>query len=100
MRAGSLLGRGKAQEAVALLQAVSPGRNPEVDRIRADILLSGGNLDGAEAAYRAVLAVQPDELKTLLGLAAISRQRKKLDEDKEVYKQAKATHPYDTRAHA
>jgi len=33
IRAGSLLGRGKAQEAVALLQAVSPGSNPEVDRI-------------------------------------------------------------------
>ncbi|HEV8226042.1 MAG TPA: tetratricopeptide repeat protein [Methylomirabilota bacterium] len=97
IRAGSLLGRGKAQEAVALLQAVSPGSNPEVDRIRADILLSGGNFDGAEAAYRAVLAVQPDELKTLLGLATISRQRKKLDEAKEFYKQAKATHPYDPR---
>lgn len=97
IRAGSLLGRGKAREAFALLQAVPPGSNPEVDRIRADILLSAGNLDGAEAAYRTVLTAKPDELKTLLGLASISRQRKRLDEAREFYQQAKTNHPYDPR---
>jgi tetratricopeptide (TPR) repeat protein len=75
IRAGALLGRGESAEAFALLKTIPPGNLPEVDRLRADILLSAGKLDEAEVAYRAVLATNPDELKTLIGLGAISVQR-------------------------
>src|SRR5262249_51457262 len=50
IQAGVLLGRGKSAEAFSLLKAIPPGRQPEVDRLRADILLSAGKLDEAEAA--------------------------------------------------
>jgi len=97
IRAGVLLGQGKSVEAFALLKTTPPGRMPEVDRIRADILLSAGKFDEAEAAYRAARATNPDDLKTLLGLGALSLERRKFDEAKEFYKQAKASNPYDPR---
>jgi len=97
IRAGALLGAGKSQEALALLKRVPPGGNPEIDRIRADILLNAGKLDEAESGYRAVLAGNPDELKTLTGLGAISLQRKKLDEARDFYAHAKASYPADPR---
>jgi len=97
IRAGVLLGQGNSVEAFALLKTTPPGRIPEVDRIRADIFLSAGKLDEAEVSYRAARATKPDDLKTLLGLGAISLKRKKLDEAKEFYTQAKASNPYDPR---
>src|SRR5262249_20195384 len=97
IRAGALLGRGKSADAFSLLAAIPPGHQPEVDRLRADILLSAGKLDEAEAAYRAVLAGNPDELKALIGLGAISMQRKNFEEARALYAKAKQAHPDDPR---
>ena len=97
IRGGVLRGQGKLNEAFALLKTTPPGRISEVDRIRADILLSAGKFDEAEAAYRVAQATKPDDLKTLLGLGAISLERRKLDEAKEFFQQAKASNPYDPR---
>ena len=97
IRAGALLGEGKSQEALELLKSVPLGGDPEIDRIRADILLNAGRLDEADTAYRAVLASNPDELKTLIGLGAISLKRRKLDEARDFYAHAKANYPNDPR---
>ena len=97
IRAGALLGRGKSAEAFSLLEVIPPGNQPEVDRLRADILLSAGKLDEAEATYRAVLATNPVELKALIGLGAISMQRKRFDEARALYAKAKEAHPDDPR---
>ncbi len=86
IRAGVLLGQGKSVEAFALLKTTPPGRMPEVDRIRADILLSAGKFDEAEAAYRAARATKPDDLKTLLGLGVLSLEQRKFDKAKELYR--------------
>src|SRR6266567_4480255 len=80
IRAGALLGRGKSAEAFSLLEVIPPG-----------------NQDEAEAAYRAALATNPVELKALIGLGAISMQRKRFDEARALYAKAKEAHPDDPR---
>src|ERR1700730_3183657 len=98
IRAGALLGRGKLEEAVALLNSAPPGSIPESERIRGDVLLRAGKLDDAESVYQTVLANKPDDLKSLLGLGAVGLQRKELDKAKKFYGLAKASHPLDPRA--
>ncbi len=98
IRAGALLGRGKLEEALAILKAAPPGSIPEAERIHGDVLLMARKLDKAEAIYKTVLATKPGDLKSLLGLGAIGLQRRKLDEAKNFYGQAKASHPLDPRA--
>lgn len=93
IRAGALLGRGKLDEAVAIITEVPPGSLPEAERIRGDILLRAGKLEEAEATYRTVLASKPQSLKTLIGLGAISLKRKNFDEARKFYEQAKASNP-------
>ena len=97
IRAGALLGRGKLDEAVGILKSAPPGSISEAERIRGDVLLRSGNLDEAEATYKAVLSTRAGDLKSLIGLGAIALQRKKLDEAKTFYERAKASHPLDPR---
>ena len=97
IRAGALLGRGKLDEAVAILKLAPPGSMSEAERIRGDVLLKSGKLDEAAATYQAVLSTRAGDLKSLIGLGAIALQRKKLDEAKSFYERAKASHPFDPR---
>jgi len=82
IRAGVLLGRGKLDEALAIVRAVPVGSLPEAARIQADVLLRAGKLDEAEATYQSVLAVKPGNVKALVGLGAISLKRRRFDEAK------------------
>ncbi len=61
------------------------------------MLLQLGKIDEAEAAYRDVLAKQPQDFQSLLGLAGIQLGRKKYDEAGKLYEQAKKISPLDPR---
>ena len=98
IRAGVLLGRGKLDEALAIVRAVPVGSLPEAARIQADVLLRAGKLDEAEATYQSVLAVKPGNVKALVGLGAISLKRRRFDEAKTLYERAKAAQPDNPRA--
>jgi tetratricopeptide (TPR) repeat protein len=98
IRAGALLGRGRLDEALAVIKIAPTGNRPEAERIRGEVLLRAGKLDEAEATYQAVLATQPNDLKTLIGLGAVNLRRQKFEEAAKFYEQAKASHPESPRA--
>ncbi len=102
VQAATLLNQRRLPEATALLdRAVSGGAAmPELQSLRADALASSGRVDEAEAAYRAALASNSNDLRSLVGLATIAVQRNRNAEAAELFAKAKTVRPMDARARA
>jgi Flp pilus assembly protein TadD len=97
IKAASLLGQGKANEALAVVQNAPPGSIAEADQVRAGVLLQLGKVDDAEKSYRTVLATRPGDFQSLLGLGGIQLGRKKYDEAAKLYAEARTLRPLDPR---
>ena len=94
----ALLGQGKVNEAQAVLQAVPAGSAPpDLGRATASALFRLGKVPEAEQAFRAVLAKNPQDVLSLVGLGSIELTRNQPAEALKLYEQAKAIQPGDPR---
>src|SRR5438552_7140271 len=98
IQATALLGQGKSQEALAVLDTVPAGEMPpDLGRITAAALFRLGKVPEAEQAFRGILAKNPQDAQSLAGLGAIELSRNRLPEALKLYEQAKAIQPADPR---
>jgi len=98
IKASVLLGQGKPQEALAVLDAVPAGEtSPDLGRTRAIILLGLGKVPEAEQAFKDVLAKNPTDALSLTGLGSIELGRNRPTEALKLYEQAKAMDPANPR---
>ena len=97
MKAAALLGQGKTDEALAVVESAPAGAIAETEQMRGDVLMRRGKLDEAEKSYRAVLATRPADFQSLLGLGGIQLGRKKYDEAAKLYEEARKLRPSDPR---
>src|SRR5262249_30683341 len=67
-------------------------------RLRAESMLVQGRIDDAEELYRSVLASDPKDFRSLIGLGRISRARGRNEEAARLYTNAKNLRPMDPRA--
>jgi len=96
--ATALLGQGKVQEALAVLDTVPAGSAPsDLGRTTASALFRLGKVPEAEQAFRAVLAKDPQDALSLAGLGAIQLSRNQPAEALKLYEQAKAIQPANPR---
>ncbi len=97
IRAASLLGQGKPREVLELFEKVPAGASgPDLSRVIASALFSLGKVSEAEETFRASLAQNPKDVRSLAGLAAIRLSQNQADEALKIYEQAKALQPGDT----
>src|SRR5215467_13490457 len=98
IRATALLGQGKVQEAMEVLQSVPTGEAPpEIGRTMAIALARLGKVAEAEQAFRALVAKDPKDGLSLAGLGAIELSRDHSAEALALYERAKAVLPTDPR---
>ncbi|HUG37122.1 MAG TPA: tetratricopeptide repeat protein, partial [Candidatus Limnocylindrales bacterium] len=98
IRAGALLGRAKAEEALTILDALQgSGALPEVEPARAEALFNLGRSEQAEQVLRNALAKDPGDARSLAGLGAIHLARKNYQEATRLYDEAKELRPDDPR---
>jgi tetratricopeptide (TPR) repeat protein len=97
IKAAALLGQGKTDEALAVVESAPAGAIAEADQVRAGVLLRLGKSDEAEKSYRAVLATRPGDFQSLLGLGGIHLGREKYDEAVKLYGEARKLRPFDPR---
>lgn len=97
IKAAALLGQGKTDEALTVVESAPAGAIAEADQVRAGVLLRLGKFDEAEKSYRAVLATRPGDFQSLLGLGGIQLGRKKYNEAAKLYGEARKLRPFDPR---
>jgi tetratricopeptide (TPR) repeat protein len=100
LRAIARLGQGKPEEALALADEATKGEGtlpPDLPPVRAEALVRLGKVPEAEQAYRAALATNPKDRRSLAGLAALELREKKFAEAKQHYSEALALAPQDPR---
>jgi tetratricopeptide (TPR) repeat protein len=96
IRSAALLGLGKVQEAQQVLAGVPrEALTPEIESVRAETLLRGGDLDGAEQGFRAAIAGDVKSAKPLVGLGRVHLARRKAEEARGFFEKAKALRPQD-----
>ncbi len=96
IRASTLLAQGKAQEALAVLEAVPAGEgSTDLERTKAAALLGLGKVPEAEQVFRGILAKNPRDAQSLTGLGAIELRRNQPAGALKLYEQARAIDPAD-----
>ena len=98
IRATALLGQGKVNEALAVIETVPAGDiPPDLGRTTAAALLRLGKVAEAEQAYRAILAKNPQDALSLAALGTIEIGRNRPAEALKLYEQAKVIQPANPR---
>jgi tetratricopeptide (TPR) repeat protein len=100
LRAIARLGQGKPEEALALADEAARGEGtlpPDLPPIRAEALVRLGKLPEAEQAYRASLAANPKDRRSLQGLGGLELRAGKFAEAKQHFSDALALAPQDPR---
>ncbi|HET8576774.1 MAG TPA: tetratricopeptide repeat protein [Methylomirabilota bacterium] len=93
IKAAALLGLGKPNEALALVERAPVGAVPDADLVRAGVLLQQGKIDEAERSYRAVVEKRPADFKAIIRLAGILLAKKNYDEALRLYERAHGLRP-------
>src|ERR1700730_14704382 len=98
IRAAALLGEGKPQEVLPLLEPLVPGESsPDLGRTVALALSRLGKISEAEQAFRATLAKNPQDAQSLVGLGSIQLAQNRPAEALKLFEQAKAITPADPK---
>jgi tetratricopeptide (TPR) repeat protein len=100
LRAIARLGQGKPEEALALADEAARGEGslpPDLPPVRAEALVRLGKLPEAEQAYRASLAANPKDRRSLQGLGGVELRAGKFAEAKQHFSDAQALAPQDPR---
>jgi tetratricopeptide (TPR) repeat protein len=100
-RAAARLGEGKAEEALTLLEQLAHSGTAasvvEVPALRAAVFVRLGKTDEAEQAYRAALAANPKDARSLTGLGYLKLAQRRFDDANPLFRGAKELLPTDTR---
>ena len=100
LRALARLGQGKPEEALALADEAAKGEGglpADLPPVRAEALARLGKIPEAEQAYRASLAANPKDRRSLQGLGGLELRQGKFTEAKQHYSEAQALAPHDPR---
>jgi tetratricopeptide (TPR) repeat protein len=98
IRSAVLLGQGKPQEVLTLLEPLPPGESSDLGRIVALAYFRSGKVAEAEQAFRATLAKNPQDGQSLVGLGSIQLAQNRPTEALKLFEQAKAIAPADPTA--
>ena len=74
----------QVDRAVALLDRVSAGANPQLDELRANVLANDGKIDQAESIFSAILRQTPANLRARASLAGMLTRAKRYDDARAV----------------
>ena len=97
MPAAALLGQGKAAEALVVLDTIPAAQRGASQSVRGRALARLGKTAEAEQAFKAALAADPKDYRSLSGLGEISLSRRQWEEAAKLYGDAKAIQPGDPR---
>ena len=99
IQAGVLLGRGKTEQALAILDALPESAGlAELAAARAEALLTLGKTDQAEKAFRAAVAKEPSDARSFAGLGLIALRAERWGDAARYYDQAKVLREADPRS--
>jgi putative PEP-CTERM system TPR-repeat lipoprotein len=82
--AGCYVRANQPERAVALLDRVSANTNPELDILRAHVLVAAGKIAPAEQAFKVALMEAPGNVRARTDLAALLTRDKNYDDAREV----------------
>jgi cellulose synthase operon protein C len=87
--------RAKANRLIAKLRSATPNDRENVSLLllRGQLEQTLGNLNRAEAAYQAILNLQPENLDALAGLGGVKFQKRQFDSATELYSQVLENNP-------
>ena len=91
---------GKPEEALALADDAAKGEGglpTDLPPVRAEALVRLNKLAEADQAYRAALAANPKDRRSLAGLAALEFRQERFEEAKKLYTEAVTLAPQDPR---
>jgi tetratricopeptide (TPR) repeat protein len=98
IRVSALLGQGRTDEALSLLEKIPAGETPpDLGRAAAAVLFRLGKVPEAEQALRATLAKNPQDALSLAGLGGIRLSQNQPAEALKLYGQAIAIRPDDPK---